>query len=70
VSEYLGNTPTVCRSSYIDPRVIDRYLAGDTIPAMRRRPGSDAHPIAARDRRRIERSVLALLEEPSEQIAA
>jgi DNA topoisomerase IB len=31
VSEYLGNTPTVCRASYIDPRVIERYQRGDTI---------------------------------------
>jgi len=25
VSEQLGNTPTVCRASYIDPRVIDAF---------------------------------------------
>ena len=31
VSEYLGNTPAVCRASYIDPRVIERYGRGDTI---------------------------------------
>ncbi|MFN2607763.1 MAG: DNA topoisomerase IB [Acidimicrobiales bacterium] len=31
VSHYLGNTPAVCRSSYIDPRVFDRYRAGETI---------------------------------------
>jgi DNA topoisomerase IB len=31
VSEWLGNTPTVCRSSYIDPRVIDRFENGETI---------------------------------------
>ena len=31
VSEYLGNTPAVCRASYIDPRVIERYDRGDTI---------------------------------------
>jgi DNA topoisomerase IB len=31
VSEYLGNTPAVCRSSYIDPRVVDRFLEGETI---------------------------------------
>src|SRR5581483_4518229 len=31
VSHYLGNTPAVCRASYIDPRVFDRYLAGTTI---------------------------------------
>lgn len=31
VSDYLGNTPAVCRASYIDPRVFDRYLSGWTI---------------------------------------
>lgn len=31
VSSYLGNTPTVARSSYIDPRVIALYEAGRTI---------------------------------------
>jgi len=31
VSHYLGNTPAVCRASYIDPRVFDAYQAGVTI---------------------------------------
>lgn len=31
VSEKLGNTPAVARSSYIDPRVIDKYLNGKTL---------------------------------------
>lgn len=31
VSERLGNTPAVARSSYIDPRVIDQYNNGKTI---------------------------------------
>ncbi|GAA1986221.1 hypothetical protein GCM10009838_55830 [Catenulispora subtropica] len=31
-AEYLGNTPAVCRASYIDHRVIDRYLNGETVP--------------------------------------
>ncbi|HKP16891.1 MAG TPA: hypothetical protein VJT84_00340 [Gaiellaceae bacterium] len=31
VAFYLGNTPAVCRASYIDPRVFDRYSAGVTI---------------------------------------
>ncbi len=31
VAHYLGNTPAVARSSYIDPRVFDRYRAGVTI---------------------------------------
>jgi DNA topoisomerase I len=31
VAHYLGNTPAVCRASYIDPRVIDRFEDGLTI---------------------------------------
>lgn len=31
VSERLGNTPSVARSSYIDPRVIDNYTQGKTL---------------------------------------
>jgi DNA topoisomerase-1 len=31
VSEYLGNTPAVCRKSYIDPKLLDRFDAGETI---------------------------------------
>ena len=31
VAGYLGNTPAVCRASYIDPRVFDRFRGGLTI---------------------------------------
>lgn len=31
VADQLGNTPAVCRSSYIDPRIIDLYESGVTI---------------------------------------
>ena len=31
VSERLGNTPSVARSSYIDPRVLDNYIEGRTL---------------------------------------
>ena len=31
VAHYLGNTPAVARSSYIDPRVFDRFQSGETI---------------------------------------
>lgn len=35
VAASLGNTPAVCRSSYIYPRIIDEYFAGVTIaPAL------------------------------------
>jgi DNA topoisomerase IB len=31
VSETLGNTPAVCKASYVDPRVVDRFESGDTV---------------------------------------
>ncbi|MHB8296310.1 MAG: DNA topoisomerase IB [Acidimicrobiales bacterium] len=31
VAHYLGNTPAVTRSSYVDPRLVDRYLSGETV---------------------------------------
>ena len=31
VSHFLGNTPAVCRASYIDPRVFDRFDGGLTV---------------------------------------
>jgi len=35
VARYMGNTPAVCRASYIDPRVFDRFQSGWTIwPAL------------------------------------
>jgi DNA topoisomerase I len=35
VSEQLGNTPAVCKASYVDPRVVDRFEHGETVaPAL------------------------------------
>ena len=31
VADLLGNTPAVARASYVDPRVIDLYTAGETV---------------------------------------
>jgi DNA topoisomerase IB len=33
VSEQLGNTPAVCKASYVDPRVVDRFEHGETVAA-------------------------------------
>lgn len=33
VAAYLGNTPAVARRSYIDPRIIECFEAGQTVPA-------------------------------------
>jgi DNA topoisomerase IB len=41
VSDFLGNTPTIARSSYVDPRVIDLYEDGVTIAAATKRRHRD-----------------------------
>jgi DNA topoisomerase-1 len=62
VATYLGNTPAVCRASYVDPRVIDRYHAGVTIAGTIEGLPHDGPDLAnARVRRRIEAAVLELL---------
>ncbi len=60
VAGYLGNTPAVCRASYVNPRVIDRFAEGVTISAALRRaaPGRNDHPTGDTG---IERAVLRLL---------
>jgi len=61
VSRALGNTPAVSKSSYIDPRVFDRFRAGATIsPAVARVP-PEGKEESARARTRRERAVLRLL---------
>jgi DNA topoisomerase-1 len=37
VAQQLGNTPAVCRASYVSPAVIDQYLDGRTIEDFRPR---------------------------------
>jgi DNA topoisomerase I len=59
VAERLGNTPAVCRSSYIDPRVLDRFRDGKTIEAPS--PGREA-TITPRQQVLVERRVLMLIE--------
>ncbi|HET9103846.1 MAG TPA: DNA topoisomerase IB [Solirubrobacteraceae bacterium] len=62
VATVLGNTPAVARSSYIDPRVFDRYLSGWTIGGELDRIGGLNGPDDRR-RARLERAVLDLLDD-------
>jgi DNA topoisomerase-1 len=63
VAHYLGNTPAVCRGSYIDPRVFDAYRAGLVIG----RPLRDAADIEPGElpihQRALEEAVLDLIDE-------
>jgi DNA topoisomerase I len=63
VASYLGNTPAVARSSYIDPRVVERFEQGITIaPTLERlRTDDPTDPVFCEA---VEAAVLELLEEP------
>ena len=60
VAASLGNTPTVARKSYVDPRVVERFEQGVTIePTLQAaRPGR-----RSRTRHKVEQAVLELLED-------
>ena len=62
VAYYLGNTPAVCRASYIDPRVFDRYRDGVTIGGALDRLG-DVDFGEPATQGAVEEAVLDLLEE-------
>jgi DNA topoisomerase-1 len=59
-AQVLGNTPTVCRNSYVDPRLLDRYASGLSIDAGRG-PRDERFLAQWRRRARIERAVVELL---------
>jgi DNA topoisomerase IB len=59
VAEYLGNTPALARSSYVDPRVVDAYEEGRTIQRATRRKYSNPDERQAA----LERATLKLLKE-------
>jgi DNA topoisomerase I len=69
VAYYLGNTPAVCRASYIDPRVFDRYRDGVTIGGALERIGEDVAFGQPSTQGAVEQAVLDLLEDsPSEAL--
>jgi DNA topoisomerase I len=57
VSSFLGNTPTLARSSYVDPRVIEAYEEGRTIAGATRR----THDTPDARQAALERATLKLL---------
>ena len=64
VAHYLGNTPTVCRASYIDPRIFDRFDAGLTISGALPALGDEADLASIHGP--IEKAVLELIDEDEE----
>ncbi|MET8865108.1 DNA topoisomerase IB [Nonomuraea sp. NPDC004580] len=61
VAEYLGNTPTVARASYVDPRVIEAYERDRTIGAALTDLGADADFGQLATAGPVERAVIDLI---------
>jgi len=62
VAEKLGNTPSICRKCYVHPAVLDAYLEGSVLEAMRERTeqhlSEDLHALQPE-----EAAVLAMLQQ-------
>jgi DNA topoisomerase I len=63
VAERLGNTPAVCRKSYVHPLLIDRYVGGQLGPPLKRlaRIAGGANELDARLMARVENAVFDML---------
>jgi DNA topoisomerase IB len=70
VAYFLGNTPAVARSSYIDPRVFDRYDSGWTIAARVEELGGAEAFIDPEGRIALEDAVRDLLRDAGEESPA
>jgi DNA topoisomerase I len=62
VALYLHNTPAVCRTSYIDPRVFDKFDSGTLLRTTLGSVVAGTGPDRFADREKIERAVLRLLD--------
>jgi DNA topoisomerase-1 len=68
VAERLGNTPSICRKCYVHPAVIDAYLDGTILEALRVRARDElAHDLHALSPE--EAAVVALLQQRLQQAA-
>jgi DNA topoisomerase I len=62
VAHYLGNTPTIARGSYIDPRVLDRFRDGEVIDQGLVAAAAETNGDATAIQGPVEKAVLRLLE--------
>jgi DNA topoisomerase-1 len=60
-ASHLGNTPTVCRNSYVHPLVVDAYLIGKTLPVRAAAESGDDYQV---HERAVRQFLLRLIREP------
>ena len=69
VAEKLGNTPSICRKCYVHPAIIDAYLEGTVLEALRSRTEKELVE-ELHDLQPEEAAVLALLQQRLQREAA
>jgi DNA topoisomerase IB len=70
VAHHLGNTPAVCRASYVHPRVVDLFNGGVTIVDELAELGADADLGGLSVHGAVEAAVLDMLRDPKARRAA
>lgn len=70
VAGHLGNTPTVARNSYVDPRLVDRFNDGRTVGSTLQEMDPDRESRDDEARQQLEESVLRLIEASDDAAAA
>ncbi len=70
VASRLGNTPSVCRKCYVHPAVLEKYLSGATIEAVKRQVEQDLEGQSTAALREEELGLLELLQQRVEQAKA
>lgn len=70
VAHHLGNTPAVCRASYVHPRVVDLFNGGVTIVDKLAEIGADADPGGLSVHGPVEAAVLDMLRDPEARRSA
>ncbi|SHM79928.1 hypothetical protein SAMN05216499_114120 [Actinacidiphila paucisporea] len=61
MAHYLGNTPAVCRASYVNPRVVELFEQGVTVSASLDALGEDAGFGEPATQGAVEEAVLRML---------
>jgi DNA topoisomerase-1 len=64
VARHLGNTPAVCRASYVHPRIVDLFHDGHAVAADLDRLGAETETGQLATQGPIETAVLDLLAGP------
>ena len=68
VAERLGNTPSVCRKCYVHPAILESYVDGSMLDALRKRAESELTSKHLAELKPEEAAVVGLLRERLKEV--